>query len=171
MIGLIWAQANGGVIGNAGVMPWHIPEDLAHFKEITLGAPVIMGRKTWESLPGRFRPLPGRRNIVVTRNAGWSSDGAETVLSLDDAVQRATEGLTSAEDIWIIGGGEIFAQALPIADRIELTQINAGIDGDSFAPKLGAEWFTESSAPRDGWMTSTSGLEYRFLSLSRSSAR
>jgi len=171
VIGLIWAEANNCVIGNAGVMPWHIPEDLAHFKEITLGAPVIMGRKTWESLPERFRPLPGRRNLVVTRNAGWSSDGVEAVLSLESAVQRASEGLTPAEAVWIIGGGEIFAQALPIADRIELTQINAGFEGDSFAPNLGTEWFTESSIPSEGWMTSTSGLEYRFLRLSRSPAR
>ncbi len=171
MIGLIWAQANAGVIGHDGVMPWHIPEDLAHFKEITLGAPVIMGRKTWESLPERFRPLPGRRNIVVTRNSEWSSDGAETALSLSDAVDRASEGLSPSEDVWVIGGGEIFAQALPLATRIELTEINADVAGDSFAPELGTEWRTEVSTPNDGWMTSTSGLEYRFLRLSRSTAR
>ncbi len=88
-IGLIWAESQGGVIGRAGGMPWHVPEDLAHFKDVTLGAPVIMGRKTWESLPPRFRPLPGRANIVVTHRDDWAADGAERAASVDDALALA----------------------------------------------------------------------------------
>ena len=171
MIGLIWAEAHDGVIGLDGVMPWHLPEDLAHFKAVTLGAPVIMGRKTWDSLPERFRPLPGRRNIVVTRDTGWSSDGAETTLSLDEAIDRASEGLDAGEFIWIIGGGQIFAQALNRADRIELTEINADVAGDSFAPKLGDEWMRSDVDPAAGWHTATSGLEYRFVRLERETER
>lgn len=171
MIGLIWAQAHDAVIGHEGVMPWHIPEDLTHFKELTLGAPVIMGRKTWESLPQRFRPLPGRRNIVVTRNPGWSDTGAETVLSLTDAVHRASAGLSANDDVWIIGGGEIFRQALPIADRIELTEVNASVAGDSFAPELSEDWVRQDCSPETGWFTSSSGLEYRFLRFGRQAER
>lgn len=171
MIGLIWAQAHDRVIGLDGVMPWHLPEDLAHFKSVTLGAPVIMGRKTWESLPERFRPLPGRRNIVVTRDTAWSSDGAETMFSLDEAVVRASEGLDSSDFIWIIGGGQIFTQSLARADRIELTEINTAIDGDSFAPELGDEWMPSQTDPLTGWHTAQSGLEYRFVRLDRTAAR
>ena len=86
-LGLIWAEARGGVIGKDGAMPWHVPEDLAHFRAATMGDPVIMGRRTWESFPPRFRPLPGRRNIVVTRNDSWQDDGAERAVSLDQALE------------------------------------------------------------------------------------
>lgn len=171
MIGLIWAQAHDRVIGLDGVMPWHLPEDLAHFKAVTLGAPVIMGRKTWESLPERFRPLPGRRNIVVTRDTQWSSDGAETTFSLDEAVARASEGLENSDFIWIIGGGQIFTQSLARADRIELTEINTMVAGDSFAPELGDEWMPNHADPITGWHTAQSGLEYRFVRLDRAAAR
>lgn len=171
MIGLIWAQAHDRVIGRDGVMPWHLPEDLAHFKAITLGAPVIMGRKTWDSLPDRFRPLPGRRNIVVTRDASWSADGAETTGALDEAIARASEGLSATEFIWIIGGGQIFAQSLDRADRIELTEINATVEGDSFAPELGDTWMRSSTDPETGWNASQTGLEYRFVRLDRVAAR
>ena len=88
-LGLIWAQARGGVIGKDGGMPWHVPEDLAHFREVTTGAPVIMGRRTWESFPSRFRPLPGRRNIVVTHSDSWANEGAERAPSLDAALELA----------------------------------------------------------------------------------
>ena len=88
-LGLIWAEARGGVIGKDGGMPWHVPEDLAHFKERTTGHPVIMGRRTWESFPERFRPLPDRRNIVVTTDAEWAADGAERASSLDEALAQA----------------------------------------------------------------------------------
>lgn len=135
-IGLIWAQARGGVIGQDGVMPWHLPEDLAHFKRTTLSHPVIMGRKTWDSIPPRFRPLPGRRNIVVTRQADWSEIGAESSPNLADALQKCE----NAERVWIIGGAQIYAQALPLADEVVVTEIDADFDGDAFAPALGPEW-------------------------------
>lgn len=168
MIGLIWAEAQGKVIGRDGVMPWHLPEDLAHFREITIGCPVIMGRKTWESLPQSFRPLPGRTNIVVTRNPDWSAEGAHAVGSLPDAIERAR---AASEAVWVIGGGDLFAQALMIADRIELTEINAEIAGDSFAPEIPEDWEQSQREPTSGWFSSSAGLDYRFLSFTRSLTR
>lgn len=168
MIGLIWAEAQDRVIGRDGVMPWHLPEDLAHFREITIGCPVIMGRKTWESLPESFRPLPGRTNIVVTRNPDWSSAGALAAASLPDAIERAR---AVSEAVWIIGGGELFAQALVVADRIELTEIDAEIDGDSFAPEIPEDWEVSQREPASGWLSSSAGLDYRFVSFTRSLTR
>ncbi|RYY68376.1 MAG: dihydrofolate reductase, partial [Comamonadaceae bacterium] len=101
-LGMVYARARNGVIGKDGVMPWHLPEDLAHFKRLTLGCPVIMGRKTWESLPPKFRPLPGRRNIVVTRNRDWSAAGAETADSLEQAIARVED----VSHAWVIGGAQ-----------------------------------------------------------------
>ncbi len=154
--GLIWAEARGGVIGAEGGMPWHVPEDLAHFKEVTLGEPVVMGRKTWESLPERFRPLPGRENIVVTRNAEWAAEGARRAATLEDAAG----GLERA---WIIGGAEIFAQAIDDADRIEVTEIDLAVDGDAFAPSREG-WQLVDEGP---WQTSRTGLRFRFLGYER----
>ena len=135
-IGLIWAQARGGVIGKDGAMPWHLPEDLAHFKRTTLSHPVIMGRKTWGSIPPRFRPLPGRTNIVVTRQKDWQENGAQRLPSLREALQQCE----NAEKVWVIGGAQIYAQALPLADELVVTEINADFDGDAFAPAIGPEW-------------------------------
>lgn len=135
-LGLIYARARNGVIGRDGVLPWHLPEDLAHFKKVTLGAPVIMGRKTWESLPPRFRPLPGRRNIVVTRQAGWSAPGAETADSLEEAIARCE----SAAHAWVIGGADIYRQAEPLAQVAEVTELDADYEGDAHAPQLGPDW-------------------------------
>jgi dihydrofolate reductase len=156
-LGLIYARARNGVIGKDGGLPWHLPEDLAHFKRLTLGCPVIMGRKTWDSLPERFRPLPGRLNIVVTRQAGWSANGASTVSSLAQAIGLAAEPPLA----WVIGGAELFAQALPLADVAEITEIDADIDGDVFAPQLGAEW---KEFARDRYVAAT-GIPYSFVSL------
>jgi dihydrofolate reductase len=131
-LALIAAVARDSAIGRGGQMPWHLPEDLAHFRRLTMGCPVVMGRKTWESLPGRFRPLPGRRNVVVTRNAGWRAEGAEAMPSLDSALAL----LAGAETVFVIGGGELYAQALPRADRIELTEIELAVaDADTFFPR------------------------------------
>lgn len=135
-LGLIWAQARGGVIGQGGVLPWHLPEDLAHFKRTTLGAPVIMGRKTWESLPPRFRPLPGRQNIVITRDAQWQAPGADRAGTLDEALALCA----SAPVAWITGGAEIFRLALPRAHEAIVTEIDADFAGDTFAPAMGAQW-------------------------------
>lgn len=135
-IGLIWAQARHGVIGRDGSMPWHLPEDLAHFKRTTLSHPVIMGRKTWDSIPERFRPLPGRRNIVLTRQPDWQAAGAEVASSLNQALQHAQD----ADQIWVMGGANVYAQALSLADRLVVTEIDADFEGDSFAPAIGPEW-------------------------------
>ena len=154
-LGLIYARARNGVIGKEGGLPWHLPEDLAHFKRLTLGCPVIMGRKTWNSLPPRFRPLPGRLNIVVTRQAHWKADGATTASSLEAAI-----GLAKAQPlVWVIGGAELFAQALPLADVAEVTEIDADFEGDVFAPQLGPRW-KESAREKHA---AASGVPYSFV--------
>ena len=143
-VGLIWAEAHGGVIGAEGGMPWNVPEDLAHFKSTTLGAPVIMGRKTWDSLPERFRPLPGRRNIVVTRNADWTHDGVEVAASLDAAVALVGDDAAS-----IIGGAQIFAEAIAVADRMVVTHIERTFRCDTFFPEIDpARWTAVSREPQ-----------------------
>ena len=152
MIGLIWAQAHGGVIGRDNAIPWDLPEDRAHFRAVTSGATVVMGRRTWESLPARFRPLPGRRNVVLSRSA-LSVDGAVVLGSLDQA-------LGAGGDVWVIGGAGVYAEALPHADVAEITEVDAAIGGDVIAPPLDARWRLEVSG---GWHESTSGLRYRHL--------
>ncbi|WP_194422258.1 dihydrofolate reductase [Microbacterium abyssi] len=155
-VGLIWAEAAGGVIGAEGGMPWHVPEDLAHFKDITVTAPVVMGRKTWDSLPERFRPLPGRENIVITRQQDWEAAGARRAADLSGAVR----GL---EKVWIIGGAEIFAQVIGGADRLEVTELDLDVAGDAYAPsKEGWRLVDEGE-----WQTSRSGIRYRFLGYER----
>jgi dihydrofolate reductase len=160
-IGLIWAEAEGGVIGRDGGMPWHVPEDLAHFKALTVGAPVIMGRKTWDSLSPRFRPLPDRRNIVVTRRHDWSADGAEVAPSVDEALELAAQG--DVDRVWVIGGAQVFAETIGRADRLEVTELDLAVDGDAFAPPLGEAWQPVAVDPASGWHTSRSGIRYRFL--------
>ena len=153
-LALIWAQAHERVIGAGGVMPWHLPEDLRHFRELTDGDPVVMGRRTWDSLPERFRPLPGRTNIVVTRQADWSADGVHVAHSLEAALEIAAGRTT-----WVIGGAELYRQALPLADVVEITEIDLAVDGDTWAPVLDAAW-TAEAAP---WETSANGMRYRFV--------
>jgi dihydrofolate reductase len=161
-IALIWAEASGGVIGNAGTMPWHLPEDFAHFKELTLGGAAIMGRKTWDSLPERFRPLPDRVNIVITRQTDWSTDGALPATSTAEAIELAGD-----RTVWIIGGAQIFDQAIERADRLEVTEIHADVEGDTFAPRIDASWKPTVRDPEAGWHTSRTGLEYRFIRYER----
>ncbi|MGK2854170.1 MAG: dihydrofolate reductase [Microbacteriaceae bacterium] len=156
---LIWAQAQDGVIGQDGQMPWHLPEDLAHFRELTGGDAVVMGRRTWQSLPERFRPLPGRRNIVVTRNLEWGAAGAEVVNSLAQA-----QSLVGASPLWIIGGGELYGAAIERATRLEVTELDLAVDGDTSAPPIDRTWLL--SADTD-WMTSRTGIRYRFRSYIR----
>jgi dihydrofolate reductase len=150
-LALIWAQAHDRVIGLAGGMPWHVPEDLAHFKELTMGEPVIMGRKTWDALDPRFRPLPGRRNLVMTRDPSWSAPGAEVIGQIPD-------------DGWIIGGAELFALTIDRASRLEVTELDLDVEGDTFAPPIGPSWQLESETP---WETSRTGIPYRFLTYTR----
>lgn len=133
---LIFARAANGVIGLNNALPWHLPEDLAHFKRTTLGCPVIMGRKTWDSLPPKFRPLPGRLNVVVTRQAGWHAYGALCAHSLPEALALCPP----ESDAWVIGGAEMYAQALPLASTAVVTEIDADYEGDAFAPVFGPQW-------------------------------
>ena len=154
-IGLIWAQARNRVIGKNGVMPWHLPEDLAHFKRVTLNHPVVMGRKTWDSIPPRFRPLPGRTNIVVTRQPDWNENGAQRTSSLREALQLCE----NSAQVWIIGGAQIYAQALPLADELVVTEIDADFDGDAHAPALSAEWRKVARDP----VVAASGLRLAFV--------
>lgn len=131
---IVAAVARNGVIGRGNALPWHLPEDLRRFKALTLGHTVAMGRKTWESLPERFRPLPGRTNVVVTRNPGYAAPGAMVVASLEEAQKVGVGG--TANDIFVIGGAELYAHALPLAQRLELTEIDADIDGDVRFPEF-----------------------------------
>ena len=163
-LGLIWAEAYRGVIGADGVMPWHVPEDLAHFKAITLGSPVVMGRKTWDSLPERFRPLPGRANIVVTRNEGWAADGAMRAGSIDEALAMAAA--SDPEWIWAIGGGELFARLIDRADRLEVTELDLDIPGDAYAPSVDMSWrLVDTDDPASH--LSRTGIGYRFRHYAR----
>jgi dihydrofolate reductase len=127
------ARADNGVIGRGGGLPWRLPEDLKRFKAQTMGKPMVMGRKTFESLPGR---LPGRRHIVLTRDEGWQAEGAEVVHSAAEALEAAGD----AEEIAVIGGAEIFALFMGEADRIELTEVHRTVDGDTKMPPLGQGW-------------------------------
>lgn len=160
-LGLIWAQARGGVIGSAGAIPWRVPEDQARFKRLTTSGTVVMGRRTWDSLPASVRPLPGRRNIVVTRQPGWRADGADTAHSVDDALALA------GDDVWVIGGAELYSATLGRAELLEVTEVDLEVDGDTFAPVVGGEWMLERSEPATGWQTSAAGIGFRFLSYRR----
>ena len=172
-INLIWAEAHNHVIGKGGVMPWHIPEDLKHFKQTTLGYPVIMGRKTWESLPPRFRPLPGRTNIVISRQNDFLGDflasHASSDLHVVPSLQAALDMTSSNDEVWIIGGAQIYAQALPLASVVVITEIDATFEGDAFAPKLNSDWYAvQADDVNSEWQTSaSSGLRYRFMVFKR----
>ncbi len=159
MMTLIAAVARNGVIGKDNTLPWHLPEDLKHFKQLTTGQTVIMGRKTWESLPERFRPLPGRLNIVVTRNPAYRAEGATVVGSLAEA-QNVGAGKTA----YIIGGAELYTHALPLAQRLELTEIDADIDGDARFPAFDRSAWREVRREAG---TSADGLRYAFVTYER----
>lgn len=148
MITLIAGIAQNNCIGNNGTLPWHIPEDLKHFKELTTNKTVVMGRKTWESLPEKFRPLPNRKNVVITRQTDYAvPDGVLTFSSTEDVfAQLATE------DIFIIGGAELYKQTIDHADALEITHINQTVDGDAFFPQINAEtWREVSRKDHDGY--------------------
>ena len=152
---LIFARASNGVIGKDGGLPWHLPEDMAHFKRTTSGHPVIMGRKTWDSLPPKFRPLPGRTNIVVTRQPGWQADGALRASSIDDALALCP----ADSDAWVIGGAQIYRESLPLAHSAVVTEIDADFEGDAHAPQLGPQW-RETRRERH---TAANGLNFSFV--------
>ena len=159
-LNLIYARARNGTIGKDGQMPWHLPEDLAHFKRITLGQPVIMGRKTWDSLPARFRPLPGRLNIVITRQSDWQAEDALRASSIEDAMRLCGD----VPDAWIMGGAEIYRQAEPLASTAVVTEIDADFEGDAFAPVLGAGWI---EVQRESHVAAN-GLPFSFVTFQHS---
>jgi dihydrofolate reductase len=157
-ISLVVAAAENGVIGHRGALPWRLPEDLKRFKALTMGKPVIMGRKTWDSLPKR--PLPGRTNIVVTRNRNFGADGALVAHNFADALAQADAG-----EVMVIGGEAIFSEALPLADTIHLTEVAASPEGDAFMPPIDrGEW---REIAREG-PYEANGLAYSFVTLTRS---
>lgn len=168
-VGLIWAQTPDCVIGADNAIPWRLPEDTAHFKAATLGHPVVMGRKTWDSLPPRFRPLAGRRNIVVTRDPQWATEGAERAGSIADALDLAAasspeQTAPAASTAWVIGGGEIYRAALEHATMLSVTEVDATVDGDVYAPAVDASWTVSGDS---GWQSSMSGLQYRIRQYTR----
>lgn len=158
-VALIAAVTRDGGIGRNNGLLVHLPQDLRHFRQVTMGCPVIMGRKTWDSLPPRFRPLPGRVNVVVTRQPDWQAEGAIAVHSLSAALASCA-GHAQA---WVIGGAQIYAQALPMADTVEITEIEASFDGDTFAPALGPQWQVSSRQAH----VASSGLRYSFVTYTR----
>jgi dihydrofolate reductase len=147
---MIWAEARDRVIGADGGIPWRLSEDQMMFSERTAGGTVVMGRGTWDSLPARFRPLPGRRNVVLTRDPAWAAEGAEVVHSVDQVD-------TSAGEVWVAGGAAVYAAFLPLAALILRTRIDLDVPGDTRAPELSADWIVESDT---GWRTSANGLRY-----------
>jgi dihydrofolate reductase len=157
-LGLIWAQSTSGIIGRDNGIPWRLPEDQARFKALTMGHTVVMGRLTWESLPAKVRPLPGRKNVVVTRTPGYEADGAVVVDDIDAAL--------TDDETWVIGGGQIYASTLPLATRCEVTEVDVDLrseDEDALAPVIDEHWVgTEGD-----WLTSATGLRYRFLTYLR----
>ncbi|SDF65151.1 dihydrofolate reductase [Blastococcus fimeti] len=151
---MVWAQGRGGVIGADGGLPWHLPEDMALFRRLTAGSTVVMGRGTWESLPERFRPLPGRVNVVLTSDDGWSADGAMRAASVDQV-------LVEHRSCWVIGGGAVYAAFLQHADRLVVTDVDVQVDGDTWAPVLDDTWTATARTPEQGWSESASaGLRY-----------
>ena len=156
-LALIASVARNGAIGRGNELIWRESADLQYFRATTLGHPIVMGRRTWDSLPARFRPLPGRVNIVVTRQADWQAEGTLRAGSIAEAA-----ALCPADtDAWVIGGAEIYAQALPLAQTAVVTEIGVAFDGDAFAPSFGPEW-TETSREAH---TSSTGLPFSFVRL------
>ncbi|AYJ33004.1 dihydrofolate reductase [Corynebacterium xerosis] len=156
-IRMMWAQTSDGVIGDGDSMPWHIPEDLAHFRTTTMGAPVIMGRRTWDSLPAKFRPLPGRRNVVLSRSLTPDDiPGAELAHSLDAALDM----LGDVPVVWIIGGGRVYREALRIADECEVTEVDGTFEVDT--PVRAPELLGWKPVHKGDWSTSSNGPRFRF---------
>jgi dihydrofolate reductase len=161
-ISLIAAIGKNLALGKDGQLLWSIPEDLKRFKQLTDGHPVIMGRKTWESLPERFRPLPNRTNIVVSRDSSYEATGAVVATSLVEAFEKALSAF-GAEEVFVIGGAQIYTEALPFATRLYLTAINEEKEGDVFFPEYKNEFTKFISETTHDW----NGLEYTWTDLER----
>ena len=160
-VSLIWAEAADRVIGRDGTLPWRLPEDQQLFKRLTMGSTVVMGRATWDSLPASVRPLPGRRNVVLTRQRDWSAPGAVVAHDIDEAI-AAADG-----DVWVIGGASVYDAALDRAEQVVRTRVHVQVDGDTFAPRLGPEWTLVARDPEEGLHTSSTGLTYCVATLRR----
>ena len=161
---IVAAVARGGVIGLDNTIPWHIPEDLARFRSLTMGHPVVMGRRTWDSLPDRFRPLPGRQNVVVTRNPAWTAEGADPAGSLEEALELVSD----AHEAFVIGGADLFAAALPLADELRLTEIELDVEGDVFFPPFEPAAFEEAAREQ---LVSETGAAFAFVTYRRRPTR
>lgn len=166
-LAVIVAAADNGVIGRNGALPWHLPEDLRYFKRVTLGKPIVMGRKTYESIG---KPLPGRTNIVVSRNTHFRAEGVRVVASLEEALQLAE---TIAEndaidELMVIGGAQIYAEALLRADRLYYTAVHCSVDGDAVLPEI--DWALWRETSREAHpATATDEAAYTFLTYDRCS--
>lgn len=159
-VGMIWAESANGVIGAEGTLAWQIPEDLAHFRAVTRGYAVLHGRKSYEALPAKFRPLPGRRNLVLTRDRGYCAHGAEVVHSLAEA-----ERLLAGTPVWIVGGGQVYDRAMPRADVLVVTEVDLEVAGDTYAPVIDAEvWQPRQTTER---ITSSTGIDFRVVEYRR----
>lgn len=165
VIALIVAMAENGVIGRHNQLPWHLPEDLAYFKRTTLGKPIIMGRKTYESIG---RPLPGRANLVVTRQPHWQAEGVTVCNSLAQALEQARAEATrsGAPELMVIGGGELYRQALPLAQRLYLTRVHAPVEGDAWFPELDDNQWRKESEQRHV-ASGSNPYDYSFIVLHR----
>lgn len=155
IVTLVVARADNGVIGRDNALPWRLPADLRHFKRLTLGKPVIMGRRTFESIG---KPLPGRENIVLTRDTGWQAAGVTVAAGLDTALAN------DAPEVSVIGGAQVYAVALPLADRIYLTEVHATPDGDTVLPPFGPEW---QEVAREDHAAEGDQPAYSFVTLER----
>lgn len=160
-IHVIVAAAQNGIIGRDGQMPWRIPEDLKRFKALTMGHPIVMGRKTWRSIG---RPLPGRENVVITRQKDFRAEGATLLHSLQEALDHAAA--RGASDVFVIGGGEIYAQALPLASVVHLTQVRASFEGDASFPSLDPSTWRET-AREEHSQAEPQPLAYDFVTYER----
>jgi dihydrofolate reductase len=161
---LIAAVARNGVIGRGGALPWHLAADMQRFRELTRDCPVVMGRRTWDSLPQRYRPLPGRSNIVVSRRAGWAGDGVQSAPSLPAALRLAQLRLSAAKRVFVIGGAQLYREALPQADVLEFTEVQSDVAGDTQFPFWDRGQFDEVSRvsqPPEG------GLAFDFVTYRR----
>jgi dihydrofolate reductase len=156
---IIFARASNGVIGKENTLPWYIPEDMKRFKELTAGSTVIMGRKTYDSLPAKFKPLPGRTNVVITRQKDWNQQGVVVAYSAEEALTLCPKD----KDIWVIGGSEIYCMFMEYAQQIEITEIEKEFDGDAFSPKLDSDWeMTDKTETKE-----SNGLFYHFTTYTR----
>lgn len=164
-LALIWAMSNNRTIGRNNALPWHLPEDMKYFKRVTMGKPIIMGRKTWESIG---RPLPGRTNIVITRDRNFHADGIKIVHTLDEAIALAEKisFIDGAEEVVVIGGAEIYALSLPKADRLYMTQVHADVEGDAHFPEFNINEWREIARENHN-SSETNPYPYSFLILER----